>query len=479
VQGIQDLREAGKTKEALALAWHALEAAPGGRAQKHAVARILRDDPDALDAGRAGDYLRLLTDPQMDPSGISMAGWTLLLRDDGFQPPERDPAELAATLEHHPLALALLMEDAVCVLAAEQALTGVRRWLLCAGRWRDFPTLGAALRAQAALNGGAWPFGDDERARLADAAPDAVLMYLPRKPEVRAADDYGDAVTRAVAAQYEGWPYPPWRRLLHRPPTTLADEVRKRDPDWRGDFPTPADILVAGCGTGRQAALIALRYPRDRITAIDISEASLDYARSRCAANGIDGIAFQRLDLHEAGRLGKSFDAIMCTGVLHHLPDPEKGWEALVGVLKPGGIMHIMVYSRLARMRVAALRKMLGEVPQPIDDDRLRDVRRRVMGFAAPMIPASRDFFSLAAVHDLLVHRHEDPFDVARIRRALERFGLELLRLDLPTPHLTARYRERFPHDPLRRDLASLARMELDMPTLFASMYDFWCRKPG
>jgi hypothetical protein len=39
----------------------------------------------------------------------------------------------------------------------------------------------------------------------------------------------------------------------------------------------------------------------------------------------------------------------------------------------------------------------------------------------------SQDFATLSGTYDLLLHRHEDPFDIPRIERALDRFGLRLL----------------------------------------------------
>jgi 2-polyprenyl-3-methyl-5-hydroxy-6-metoxy-1,4-benzoquinol methylase len=49
------------------------------------------------------------------------------------------------------------------------------------------------------------------------------------------------------------------------------------------------------------------------------------------------------LDLHKISELGQQFDAIYCSGVLHHLPDPEQGWAALTAVLRTGGVIRIAV----------------------------------------------------------------------------------------------------------------------------------------
>jgi hypothetical protein len=79
-------------------------------------------------------------------------------------------------------------------------------------------------------------------------------------------------------------------------------------------------------------------------------------------------------------------------------------------------------------------------------------------------------------VHDLLLNRHEDLFDVPRIGRALDRLGLEPLAFKLPTPADEARYRRENPGDPLFRDVETWASLETTNPFLFSGMYEFWCR---
>ena len=473
------LRREGRVAEALALAWKAYDEAPQGRAETSLVAHLLRDDPELLTAARAPSLRGLLVDPAVDPTAVSAAGWRHLLRDTELFAPGRDAETIAMELEANPLALTLLREDYVALETVERVLTRVRRHLLLAGRAADLPQLAGALIAQASLNGGAWLFEADERALLSTAG-DFAFAYLPSRPSALKATAFGDAVTRAVAAQYEGWPYPQWRRVTAAPPRTMADAVRARDPDGPDTIAVPAEILIAGCGTGRQTAMTAFRYPGDRITSIDISQASLAYAKERCDAAGLTGIDFRLLDLHEVETLNRRFDAVLTTGVLHHLPDPEKGWEALTRVLKPGGVMHVMVYSRLARMRIQAWRKALGELANgAVDDDKLREARRRLMALPHKARPKSADFHTLAGVHDLILHRHEDPFDIPRIRRALDRLGLTLIRFDFQDVNSERTYRQINPSDNLRRDFDGWMAMERGNPVLFVSMYDFWCRKPA
>jgi 2-polyprenyl-3-methyl-5-hydroxy-6-metoxy-1,4-benzoquinol methylase len=471
------LWEAGDTEGGLEAAWAVFDAT-GDPEAKLLIGRILRADHGALTATRAMMLAPLLSDPEVDPGMVSAAGWKYLLRDTDLFAPECDPAALAARLEHHALALTLLREDVVSLSDAEQSLTAARRWLLLLQRWHDFPALRDALLAQAAHNGGAWPFDAQERAALADAA-DFAAAYLPARPVAPPAPAYTDAVTRKVAEQYESWPYPVWTRPARYKPQSWTAEIRKLDPDGP-PFPENPDVLIAGCGTGKQIALTALARTGGNYLAIDIARTSVAAARKNCEDAGVTGVEYHVMDLHDVASLNRQFDAVLTTGVLHHLPDPEAGWQALAKVLKPGGVMHVMVYSLVARLRVKAWRQFLGPLLQgPMSDDRLREIRARIMTLPPNMRPVTRDFQSLAGTHDLVAHRHEDPFTAARIRDTLDATGLELLRFNLPSPKYRERYRAEHPHDMAQRDLGALTKFERAYPTVFAAMYDIWCRKPA
>jgi hypothetical protein len=115
---------------------------------------------------------------------------------------------------------------------------------------------------------------------------------------------------------------------------------------------------------------------------------------------------------------------------------------------------------------------------EPVSDDSLRLVRQRLLQQPehplAAHVTRSCDFATLAGTHDLLLHRHEDPFDITRIKHALDHFGLRLLSFTLPTRAAAARYDAIFPHDPRHQDIESLARFERSE---IAGNYQFWCCK--
>ena len=118
------------------------------------------------------------------------------------------------------------------------------------------------------------------------------------------------------------------------------------------------EILVAGCGTGEQIFSTIGGYESWRITAIDISRPSLAYAKRQTGAHGLPDITYAVCDILDVSLLGKDFDIIECTGVLHHMADPLQGWRALLACLRPGGLMLVALYSTLARTDIQAARDL-------------------------------------------------------------------------------------------------------------------------
>ncbi|HEX8466329.1 MAG TPA: class I SAM-dependent methyltransferase [Allosphingosinicella sp.] len=477
----RELNAAGRHAEALEAARLALRQAPGDADSKRLAARLLGRFPATAGLAWRDDIARLLVDPAIDPMMVAPAGWHLLLAPGGsLSAHAGNGAALARSIEADDFALALLDQAYVTRLDAEHILTGLRRWLLLSGAWPDFPRLVAALAAQAEHNGGAWLFEADERREI-DAKPGAAIAAAYRPPVVETAgESFADPVVEAVADQYRRWPYPPWTRVTVPPATTIPAEVAAVDPGRPSGLPVEAEMLVAGCGTGREAAIAAFRYPDARITAIDISETSVAYAAGKCREGPPAGIDFRAMDLNRVAELGRRFHFIACSGVLHHLPDPEAGWAALAGVLEPGGVMRVMLYSERARAPVRAAQALLADLRgRPPDGDLLREARRRLLSAAPATLEGALDFYTLQGLYDLLLHPQEDSFDVPRIGRALGALGLDLLAFDLPSPALRARYRWDHPGDPAMRDLDAWAALEREQPFLFRSMHRFWCRKPA
>jgi SAM-dependent methyltransferase len=483
--------EAGRYREAIDEAWAAYRLTPADLHAKVLLTMLLHAAPGSLSAlkypwriddVRKSDLARLVTDRRLNPEFISKAGWSIVLSQSLVSAAQQKQfAKICLYLEHDELSQALLRETPVQGSGPERWLTKARRWLLLSESWQHYPKLIEALVLQASLNGGAWPLDEVERLALKNHNAMFPAYYPHGITSIDQGSTERSGATR-VSADYERWPYPEWQRIMERPPRrSLGDQIRSLDPEGPDCIPKSARVLIAGCGTGYEAATYAFDYPDIAITAIDVSEASLNYARRKFAELRIRDIRLIKLDLHDVSHLKEQFDIIVCSGVLHHLPDPERGWEALASVLRPGGAIKLMLYSKFGYPDIRSDPTLISDlVRDPMSDDVVRCVRQRLMdrpdSEIARSILNSPDFATLAGTRDLVLHTEVHLFDVPRIARAIDSLRLRLLTFMISSVDRRAQYRRLYPDDPEYRDVASLTKFEASHPGTFRGMYDFWCR---
>lgn len=184
-----------------------------------------------------------------------------------------------------------------------------------------------------------------------------------------------DPLSAAVKEQYERFPFPPLG-------LTALTEIRLPQADARFAFcyldhpqPPALRILDAGCGTGFSTLKLAQANPEAEIVALELSEASLAIARKRLDTQaGIQAarVRFLQADLQSDlysryPDLGR-FDYIHCSGVIHHIPEPERALKQLRHCLAPGGIFYLMVYAGAARHEIAAIQDVLQVLWRQSDD---------------------------------------------------------------------------------------------------------------
>ena len=301
--------------------------------------------------------------------------------------------------------------------------------------------------------------------------------------EIPTLSEISDSVSRAVANQYEANPYPRWLSTdLPNPESARNNLLTFYSEDELSTLDETCRILIAGCGTGRQVVDLANQFgPAARITAIDLSRASLGYAAKMARRYGLSNVRFYRSDILELGALDESFALIVCDGVLHHMDDPLSGWRILTNRLVPGGLMRISLYSKLARQNLARDRQRI-EAPEGAvsDSDCLRAYRAAVMqhNLSDAEMPNynSYDYFTLSTFRDLMFHVQEHQFTVGEIAQALADLKLDFHGFVLPQP-IVVSFRRRFPDASSLRDLDAWEAFEQSEPATFTNMYTFWCRK--
>lgn len=226
-----------------------------------------------------------------------------------------------------------------------------------------------------------------------------------------------------VQKQYERWVYPsPIADLeTHTREGHIDGSAPKAHhlqywPDGRYFAARSIDVLVAGCGSNA-AARIAYTHPEARVVGIDVSASSLAHEHFLKEKHGLDNLTLHELPLESVAELKQGFDFVDCIGVLHHLPDPEAGLSALGEVLRPDGVMAIMLYGRHGRAGVAMLQQLFRmlDMGQEIEDV---GIAREIASRLLPQHPASHllatdDMDFDAGVVDLLLHVQEQRYDVA------------------------------------------------------------------
>jgi SAM-dependent methyltransferase len=280
----------------------------------------------------------------------------------------------------------------------------------------------------------------------------------PSSPSSRVAEEVRDF--------YERYPYP-------RPIDTLDNYRRlwqdrqRRHADYHLFWPARSyredhSILVAGCGTS-QAAKHALRWQAAQVVGIDFSATSVRCTEELKRKYKLNNLQVHQLPVERVGELGTSFDQIVCTGVLHHLADPDAGLRALHDVLKPDGAMQLMVYAPYGRTGIYMLQEFCKRIGISVGDQEIRDLvgALRALPSGHPLetlLRGAPDFRHEAALADALLHPQDRAYSVPQLFDFIQSAGLTFGRWVRQAPY-TARCgaMAKIPH---ARRLAQLSLLE-------------------
>ncbi|MBW1791600.1 MAG: class I SAM-dependent methyltransferase [Deltaproteobacteria bacterium] len=294
-----------------------------------------------------------------------------------------------------------------------------------------------------------------------------------------------DCVSTAVKEQYEENPYPRWTSL----PASQKDMIGCWISGGHPGFDTPeflnrpVRLFVAGCGTGRDLLWLHSSWETSQVLAVDLSRSSLAYAIRKAKELGVAGaIKFRQADILWLEALPdeyKDFDVIVCSGVLHHMKEPLRGWQILVDLLRPGGVMKIGLYSELARKLVVKAREAIGKSNIPSSLDGIRGFRRDILSGKYPELLGLRtntDMFSISMCRDLLFHVQEWRFTIKKIQECLEKLNLAFIGFE-GIEESKELYKRIYPEDINLNNLKNWSEFERRYPDTFESMYNIIVQK--
>lgn len=286
----------------------------------------------------------------------------------------------------------------------------------------------------------------------------------------------GPSSTERVRQMYDAFPYPPRepaaeRRSLHVTRLESLDAIDYYAFGGQQTFDGGFRALVVGGGSGDQCIFLAeqLRGREAEIVYLDLSQTSLEVARSRAEVRGLRNISWHCGSLLDLPRMGLvPFNFISAYGVLHHLPDPPAGLAALREVLAPDGAIGMMVYGRYGRTAVYQMQELLRLVsgPERSLDGRINDAKA-----VLEVLPPTNWFrqhetpgddhraLGETGICDMLLHPQDRAYSIPELYEYIAGAGLAVL--GFPTDRRNDT-KSRYRPDPLRAATGVTAAVAAD-----------------
>jgi len=101
------------------------------------------------------------------------------------------------------------------------------------------------------------------------------------------------------------------------------------------------DLLDCGCGTGPMISLLHKKDPTKNYTGLDITPKMIEVGKAKNLSN----TRFIVGDCEDLPFEESSFDAVICSNSFHHYPNPQKFFDSVHKVLRPGGRLILQDYT--------------------------------------------------------------------------------------------------------------------------------------
>jgi SAM-dependent methyltransferase len=184
-----------------------------------------------------------------------------------------------------------------------------------------------------------------------------------------------------------------------------------------------------------------MRWPEGKVVGIDVSQTSIRHTEELKRQHALANLELRRLRIEEIVELDREFDLIVCTGVLHHLADPERGLRALRSVLRPGGAMLVMVYAPYGRTGVTMMQEYVRLLGIESSEQEIQDLALSLKEIPRDhpldsLLPNSPDFRRTDAMADALLNPRDRTYSVPQLFEYVEKCGLTFGRWYRQAPYL-------------------------------------------
>ena len=123
---------------------------------------------------------------------------------------------------------------------------------------------------------------------------------------------------------------------------------------WLADVQLPREyfkgrtVLDVGCGSGRWT--YAMASLDARVVAVDFTDAAVEVTRE--VTQGLENVDVIQANLFQLPFRAEQFDFVVSWGVLHHTFDTAAAFRAIVPLVRPGGMLYVMVYERRSPLKI-------------------------------------------------------------------------------------------------------------------------------
>lgn len=155
------------------------------------------------------------------------------------------------------------------------------------------------------------------------------------------------AIQARLVGMYSKHPWPGTRR------TDEEMGWRLRVLGVRPEDYTSRSVIDLGCGTGEYALWYATHGAR-YVTGVDLSDGSLARAAEQAEQYNVRNVNFIKQDILKLEFPDNHFEYSYSVGVLHHTGDPFLGFQEMVRVTKPGGVVIVSLYNTYTRFWLRA-----------------------------------------------------------------------------------------------------------------------------
>ncbi len=260
---------------------------------------------------------------------------------------------------------------------------------------------------------------------------------------------------KQVQDHYLDYPYPMRnpdddKKTIIRIQGDFLSEINHHLYNGKQSFREGYRVLIAGGGTGDAAVWIGkqlMEYPKSEVVYIDFSKTSMDIAQKRAANHGITNITWIEdsiLNIPDL-KLGK-FDFFNCSGVLHHLENPDLGLKILSDALKEDGGGHIMVYGQYGRTGVYQVQELLRRTGKGIENRQEEvssawDIMNSLpstnwFSRGAELVNDHKNFGDIG-LYDLFLHKQDRAYTIPQLYEFVENAGLNMSGFTAPYDRAT------------------------------------------